>query len=295
MMIYSLAMAIFFALLALVGWGAGDIMVAKVSRILGNRAANFIWLIGSFLISSLYIPFAGPVNDWAMLFLAILINFFGLYGTIFYFRALEVGHTSLVGTISGAFPVVTVPLSILLFKESLTAIQIGAILLIISGLVLATFHFEEIKKRNLSRLLKEKSIVLSFATLLIWGIYWTLVRYPVEKIGWFWSSYPGYSFFIYMYLTGMVKRKDITINKLKNRRIILMIITMTLLILTANFAFNLGITYGFSSVVAPIAGSAPVIFVIISRFVFKERLTGQQRLGILFSLAGIVMMGIVSV
>src|SRR3989338_6469405 len=84
--------AVFFALLALVGWGAGDIMVAKVSRILGNRAANFIWLIGCFLVSSLYIPFAGPVNDWAMLFLAILINFFGLYGTIFYFRALEVGQ-----------------------------------------------------------------------------------------------------------------------------------------------------------------------------------------------------------
>ena len=76
---------------------------------------------------------------------------------------------------------------------------------------------------------------------------------------------------------------------------LIIILLMSGLTSMANFAFNLGITYGFTAIVAPVAGSAPVLFVIISRFVFKEALTGQQRLGILFSLAGIVLIGISSV
>lgn len=286
-------MAIFFAILALIGWGTGDIIVALVARKIGNRPALFLWLIAGLILASLYLPFAGPVKDWPMFAWAAILGFGGTLGSLSYLRALETGNASLVGTISGAFPVVTVPLSILLFKESLTAVQIGAILLTISGLVLATFHFEEIKNRNLSRLVKEKSIVLSFATLLIWGIYFTLVRYPVEKIGWFWTAYPGYFFFIIMLVFKMVK--NYKIKSIFKAKMLIIILLMSGLTTMANFAFNLGITYGFTAIVVPIAGSAQVLFVIISRFVFKEPLTGQQRLGILFSLAGIVLIGISSV
>ena len=56
--------------------------------------------------------------------------------------------------------------------------------------------------------------------------------------------------------------------------------------------FNLGLTLGYSSLIAPVAGSSPVLFVVLSRFVFKEPLTGQQKTGIIFALAGIVLIGI---
>ncbi|KKS97669.1 MAG: hypothetical protein UV73_C0006G0023 [Candidatus Gottesmanbacteria bacterium GW2011_GWA2_43_14] len=280
-------MAVLFALLALVGWGTGDIVVAKVSRKIGNRLTAFIWLIASFILSSLYLPLAGPVNDWPMLTAATLLGFAGTLGTILYFQALEIGNASLVGTISGAFPIVTVPLSILLFRESLSWVQFAAIFLTLAGLILSTLHTDDIKNRNLDRLLKEKSILFSFATLLIWGIYWTLVRYPVEKIGWFWTAYPSYLFFFVMIFFKMVK--NYKIKTLMNIKLAFLILLMSSLTTIANFAYNLGITYGYTSIVAPVAGSSPVLFVILSRFVFRDKLNLQQKIGIITTLTGIIL------
>src|SRR3989344_2128598 len=219
-------MAVFFALIALVGWGAGDIFVTLLSRKIGSRKALFLWLLGSFVLASLYVPFAKPISDYPMFIFIFILHLFGLAGTVLYFKALEIGNASLVGTIAGAFPIITVPLS-------------------------------------------------------------------VAKIGWFWSMYPGYLLFVLLALFGFVKK--ISIGELKNRDNLKLIIPMCLLTLAANFGYNLGITYGYTSLVAPIAGSSPVLFVILSRFVFREKLSGQQKAGIGLALAGIVLIGISSI
>src|SRR3989344_953248 len=286
-------MAVFFALIALVGWGAGDIFVTLLSRKIGSRKALFLWLLGSFVLASLYVPFAKPISDYPMFIFIFILHLFGLTGTVLYFQALEIGNASLVGTIAGAFPIITVPLSVAIFAEKLGQIQILAIAMTICGLIFSTLHWQEIMKSNFSRLINEKSILYALVTFIIWGVFWTLIRIPVAKIGWFWSMYPGYLLFVLLPLFGFVKK--ISIGELKNRDNLKLIIPMCLLTLGANFGYNLGITYGYTSIVAPIAGSSPVLFVILSRFVFREKLSGQQKAGIGLALAGIVLIGISSI
>ena len=70
---------------------------------------------------------------------------------------------------------------------------------------------------------------------------------------------------------------------------------MVVLITAADFSYNLGILAGYTSIVAPIAGSYPIVFVALSRLVFKEKLTLIQKSGIVFTLIGIVTIGIVIV
>ena len=154
-------MAVFFALIALVGWGAGDIFVTLLSRKIGSRKALFLWLLGSFVLASLYVPFAKPISDYPMFIFIFILHLFGLTGTVLYFKALEIGNASLVGTIAGAFPIITVPLSVVIFAEKLGQIQILAIAMTICGLIFSTLHWQEIMKSNFSRLINEKIIPMN--------------------------------------------------------------------------------------------------------------------------------------
>ena len=56
----------------------------------------------------------------------------------------------------------------------------------------------------------------------------------------------------------------------------------------ANLGYNIGISSGYTSIVAPIAASYPVLFVILSSWYFREPLFRRQVVGIATSLVGIV-------
>jgi len=77
----------------------------------------------------------------------------------------------------------------------------------------------------------------------------------------------------------------------KQLKILLSTFMVALLIRMGDTALNYGLTLpNKSSLVAPIAGAAPILFVISSHFIFKDKLTKQQVIGIIISLVGIVLL-----
>ena len=68
------------------------------------------------------------------------------------------------------------------------------------------------------------------------------------------------------------------------------LVVSTLMVRTAEFSFSLGISRGFTSLVAPIAGASPVLFVVLAFLVFKDPITKQQILGIITALIGVVLL-----
>lgn len=284
--------AIAFALVAMVGWAIGDVFNTYVARGMGSQTAYFWWLVFAAFFSSLYLPFAGPVVDYPVFVGAILLNVFVWVGTLLFFRALERGNASLVGAIAGSFPMVTVGLSLYLYQETLNTFQFLGFFLIIIGLVLASLKISEWRKKGLSGMVSDPGVLPAIGTMIIWGVYFCLIRTPVEKIGWFWAGYPGYWFFVLLLLFGMVKGSGI-VRSIRRKRSLFFVAAAGLFAMGANFAYNLGLTAGYTAVVAPIAGSAPVLFVILSRFVFHDRLNRSQAVGIVLSLIGIIFMSIV--
>jgi len=284
-------MAILFALIALVGWGVGDIFIAIVSRKIGNRVAFFLWLFFSFLVSLIYLPFAGPFPNLNFFLLAYGMNVFVSVGTLAYFKALEIGNASLVGTIAGSFPLITVPLSIVLFHEQLNNIQLVGIVLILIGLILASLKEEAIREIQTGKIFSDKGVLYSLIILVTWGIYWSIIRVPIEQIGWYYTGLSGWMVFILIPLLGLIKKNPFT--ELKKRNVLLNVILMSTLLPIGSYAFNIGITLGYSSIVAPIAGLSPVLFVIIAHFVFKEALSRRQLAGIVISLLGIALISFI--
>lgn len=281
-------MAVFFALITFLGWGIGDVFVAIASRRIGNVNTLFWGQILTLIVTTLYIPVAGWPSDWTMFVVSLLLNFLMAYGTLLYFRAFEIGNASLVGTIGGSFLVPVVVFSMIFFGERISFFQITGIIAVTFGLILATLDFKKIRSRQFTDLFSEKGVKYAVLAMLTWGIYYTAVRVPVEKIGWFWGFYPANLFFIVIILLGKLNEK--TGKIFQDKKALLAIVFFSFLIMIAQFAYNLGIMHGFTSVVAPIAGSSTVLFVIISRYVFHEKLQLQQKIGIISSLAGIVIL-----
>ncbi len=284
-------MSLFFALFTLIGWGVGDIFVALASRKLGAKLSYFWGNILAFLLSSLYIPFAGKISDWRMFMLAGALNIIHVLGNISYFRGLEVGNATIVGTLSSAYSLVAIIISLLFFGESLTLSQGIPIVFILTGSILVSLNLEKLATLDKDKILTDKGIVYAFGSMIFWGIYFALVRIPAEKIGWFWAGYPLYLLtFTLPFIMKEVRTN--TFRVFSSAKILITVLLMTLFITTADFSYNLGILKGFTSIVAPVAGAYPVVFVALARFVFKERLSKTQSAGIILSLLGIVLLGI---
>lgn len=285
-------MAIFFALLTLIGWGVGDVFVTIASRRIGNIPTVFWGQVFSIILTSFYIPFAGLPSNLLMFLFALVLGLSLSWGTLFYFRALEVGNAQLAGTIGGSFVLPVVLLSVIFFGERLSLWQILGIVLILAGLILASFELKQLRNKKINEIFSDKGAKYAFLAMIVWGVYYAVIRISVESIGWFWAFYPANLFFILLLIFGKIKRNSLKI--FTDKKTLLAIIIFSVLINIAQFSYNLGILNGFTSVVAPIAGSYPVLFVILARLVFKEKLTRQQALGIVSSLLGIVLVSLTS-
>lgn len=282
-------MAVLFALVTLIGWGVGDIFVAISSRKIGNLH-TYVWgFLFASVITSLYIPFAGPIKDQQMFLLAILLNIIHTIANLSYFRSLEVGNASLAGTVAGSFPIVTVFLAILFFHEALSVGRLAGIILIVFGIILASMNMKFVQTLRMKYIFSDKGIIYALIAAVGWGIYFALVRIPAEKIGWFWAGYPLYLWAFVLLLLPSSRRNILRV--FEKRSLVLTVVAYIVLVTIADFAYNIGILAGYTSVVAPIAGAFPVLFVLLTRFVFKEPLTIRQKTGIASALCGIILIG----
>lgn len=280
-------MAIVFALITLFGWASGDVFVTLTSRKIGSLPTYFYGFVVTLILTSLYIPFAGPIVDYRIFGLAILLNLVHTVGNIAFFKGLEIGNASLTASIAEAFPILTVLISLTYFKESLVPFQVLGIVFILIGIFLSSLKFDELITMNVHKILSDKGVKFALVALVGWGIFFAFVRIPAEKIGWFWAEYPLY--FISLPLIFSKKIRNAIPHVLRTRSILLSIMIFAILVTVADFSYNFAILSGFTSVVAPITGCTPVVFCTLAAFIFRDKLTKQQKLGIFSSLLGIVL------
>ena len=284
--------AILFALVAHVGWGTSDIFGAIVSRKIGGYSLTFWSYIIRIPILGLYLPFdlvnigaLTPRNFLISGLLAVVL----LFGTACFFEAFRGANASLVGTIGAAFVVPTVILSVLFFGERLGLAQVLTISVIVVGLVVTSLDFSTLRQRGV---IMERGVGLALLAMLAWGIYFAFIRLPVEEIGWFLPAYIGFLFSPIVLV--MMRVQKVSLESPLSKGALPAFIAAVILGTAANFGYNLGISSGYTSIVAPIAGAYPILFVCLSALVFKERLQRQQLWGIVISLFGIVALSLLS-
>jgi drug/metabolite transporter (DMT)-like permease len=284
-------MAIIFALIALVGWGVGDVLAGVVSRKIGGFSTAF-WLdLFGFALASFYAPFAiGHLQNLTITtgLLLVALVVLGLVPTISLFEGLRLGNASLVGTIVSTFAAVSVILAIVFLGDSISFYQTIAILVIFLGLIMSSIDFKTVR---IKQLFTDKGVPYGLVSMVLYGVYFTFIRIPVREIGWFWPAYLSFSVFPITYL--FMKFRKIKLQSFKGTGVLKFSIWQAALSVAALFAFNLAVSNGQTAIVTPIAGSYPVLFAVLAYFIFKDRLKKQQIFGILTTLVGIVLLSTV--
>src|SRR3989344_8831199 len=278
--------AIIFALVAFVGWGTGDIFGTIASRKIGaynTTLWNFIFRIALF---TLFVPLGlnslqNSITPSLFIF-NIFLGFFLFFGLVFLNQGLRVGNPSIVGAIGASYILPVVVFSTLFFGEKLAPTQITSIAILFIGLILTTLDIKEIQKRKVTL---QKGIIFAFIAMICWGIFFTFIRIPAHQIGWFWTSYFAYLPVGIVFIATSIYSKKIIVPKFKGTFPI--IIIAAVLLSLADFGYNFALSKGMASIVGPISGSYPILFVPLAYLVFKEPIKKQQILGIVTTLIGI--------
>lgn len=286
--------ALIFALISFFGWAVGDFFVTISARKLNAYSSTFWSLLISVLLLSVYAPFA--LKDLQALTPTlfawnIFLGFILLVGIITYREGLVVGSSPLVVTIAASFSAVTTILSIIFFQERLTTYQALFIVIIFAGLVLSMLDLHELTKRKVHL---DRGLIFALISMILWGVYFTFIKIPVKEIGWFWPNYFSFLFFAPLVYWFMKFRK-IPLHRPNHNKAFLPLLAAIVLARGAELSFNLGIERGYTSIVAPIAGANPVLFLVLAVIFLKDPITKQQVAGIATTLVGIILLSIFSV
>lgn len=280
-------------LISMFGWGVSDFLVAKSSRKIGF-VLTFFWAQSiSFLIILLYFIFNLRTFDFNIVpkFILIIIisGFLGTISALAFYKSLSIGKVSLVGPITASWAMITVLLSVLFLKEVLTINQIAAIVLIIVGVILISSDLKEFFQKNkLIFLIGAKEAIIAMFG---FGVAMFLLAIVVKQLGWF---LPGFlsRFFILIFLISYIilKKQSLKIETKPINWILVVIIGF--LDIIAFFAYSMGVSTEYASIIAPIAASSPLVTTMLAQVFLKEKLVLSQIFGIIITISGLILISI---
>ena len=282
-----------FALISFFGWSIGDIFGAVVSKKIGEFSATFWQLIVGFIASSLLVPLA--ITDLrhmtlSLMLLNLLLGALFIIGLVTFNKGLRIGSPARVGTITASFSAVTAIISFFVFHEQITVWQLLALIVIFSGIILSGLK-NKIGSRKKYRL-AIRGTWLAITTMVLWGIYYAFIKIPSQYIGWFWPQYITLS--LVLVIWWIIRFKKIKIRSVLSKGAFWSILLNGILVAVGEYSFNYAVVRNASVVVAPIAGSYPVLYVLLAFFVFKDKLSRMQFFGIIINLLGIVWLAYLS-
>ncbi|MBI5613395.1 DMT family transporter [Candidatus Gottesmanbacteria bacterium] len=278
--------AILSGFITYIGWGTGDIFGATAARKVG-AATTTLWtiLIGMALLS-FYIPWAladfqrvTPSITCLSLFLGSLF----ILGNILINEALILSSVSLIGAILSLIPILTLVFSLIFFNDTVSITRWVVIGIVLFGVFLCTVNVDDLKN---GKGIRDKGVILSVISIMMIAIYFTALRVPMEKVGWFWPVYIGYFSFPIFFVYARFRKMSFGSPFKKNA--FLPIALSAISLRTAEISFNIGLNSFGSTVIAPIAGAYPSLFLILSFLFFHDPLKIQQKIGIIITISGVV-------
>ena len=283
----AITQGIIFGLITMLGWGAAKVIVRPAIRRLGPYNALFyehiVVALALILISAPFIsPFVPGTRILALLAGAIIIGSLAIYSL---FRAFDKGKVSVTSPIAQSATIITVVLSYFIYNESLSLLQIFAVILLIIGVIFVSFKYSDIRKLRL------KSTVpgAGFAalTMLGWGLYFFMIKPVVVELGPLLSVVyleVGISVLI---AVPLLFRKV----RLPDRSVVYTLFSGIAVALAA-WSFNMGIQRAPVSIVHPVANSSVLITVLLSAVFLRERIDSNQKIAICLIIAGLVLVSI---
>ncbi|MFA7654104.1 MAG: DMT family transporter [Candidatus Magasanikbacteria bacterium] len=286
-----MSIGIIFGLGALICWGLESALAPTVIKKIGAIPTIFwryLWEIIIFVPIFLYFLPTFNFNPLYLIF-TIAIAFVGYIPVITFYRALKVGKIGVIAPVAHSSIVITVVLSILFFQETLQPLQVGAIVLIILGVLIMSINFSDFKSSEIFN--KSSGLGEALITCLLWGIVYVLFKIPINILG------PILTAIVLETATGFyalitLKLQHQNLKFAGDKKLLGITFLMGLFGAVAITLCNYGVQNHNVSLVVPVAMASPLVAMIYGRLVYKELLTKQQIIAGLLIIAGIVLISL---
>jgi drug/metabolite transporter (DMT)-like permease len=277
------------AMMALLLFGLGQGLVKKwIGEVPPARFclyyvfATAIVNLGYFSLSD-HPPLFAP-DSRAFLEFGVLSYLIDGLAWILYFQSIVAGPVAIVGTLSAAYPALTVLFARLFLGEQLSPQQYGAVALVIGGCVGLSWAPADPNANFTSR----RWIPLSLLALLCWGSSNTLIKYSYSLPQ---ASDPNLALCssiggaLSLGLFGLLRGRQ---GPHSMRAWLHSFVPMSMMA-GGSLGIIIAAKYGPISIVTPMIGAYPVVTLIYSAAVLKERVTRLQYGCIAAIIAGILL------
>jgi drug/metabolite transporter (DMT)-like permease len=273
-----LTAALLLALGASLAWGVADFVGPWQGRTLGALRVLLWAQVGGLALLGVVMAARGRgPHDWAVLW-AVLAALSGTLGLYAYYRGMATGTMSVVAPIAGASAIVPVLFGIATGDRP-RAVQIAGIGAAIVGVALASRE----QQAGASRV--AAGVGLAVLAAIGFGFYFPPMHAAGAADAW-WAS------FVFR-LTACV----IVLVAVAFRRPAVRLGGWPLLIVLGvgigdtlgNLLFAASSAHGIVSLTSVLASLYPIVTVVLAAIVIKERIAGVQRLGVLLTLVGVVL------
>jgi drug/metabolite transporter (DMT)-like permease len=273
---------------ALVAWGVAQGLVKKyIGEVSAARFCLYYALANALVNSAFWAisgsppAFAAEGRDFA--FWGLLAYLLDGIAWIFYYQSITYGPISIVGTLSAAYPALTVVFARSFLGEDLTVTQGLGVAAVLLGCIALAYSPPHARADT-----QKRWMIYAGAALVIWGVSGTLIRYAY----YFPAAHEGnMALFIAigglstLGLYGVLKGAARGGTRAEWLRAFGPMATMAVGSLLVAIAYK----YGPASLVTPLAGAYPVVTLGFAWVVLKERPTTIQWAGIASVLLGMVL------
>lgn len=274
-------------------WGSAGVF-AKLStpRIGVARVALLITIVeGPMYLVAFIIWRQGADITLADGLLAFSSCVIGVMGYLCFFESIMEGQVAIAGTISAAYPALTVVGAIVVLSERLSAVQALGVIAIIGGVVALSYEPEPGSKHATNR----RSMVFAFLAFALWGLWSLTSKMAIDRVG-------AGNLFIFYVMSSMTApvlygwfrrvRPGALAGDMPTRTYWIYGAIALALNVTGALAYTFALEDGSASLVVPISSAYPLITIVLAVALLREKLNRAHYPALAAVVAGLVMIGI---
>jgi drug/metabolite transporter (DMT)-like permease len=284
-------MGIAIGLVAALAWGTSDVLATIASRRTGSFRVVFGFHVVAVVFLGLLMAATGeglgglPGADLGWL------AFVGVLGAVSYltfYRALAIGPISIVSPVVSAYAAVTFLLAVGIGGERPGPGEIGAIVVVVLGVLLASSDLAQVRRLRRLAIL---GVVLALVTAVVIGAFVYGVSYFSDDLGWLVPLFLARGFSA-LFLAAVSLRGAQWRFPDRSPGLLALIAAVGIIDTTAYALFNVGVRHAETSVVATAAAPYAIVPIVAGVFLFSERPRPAQWAGVALVLGGLVLLGL---
>ena len=283
---------IFWALMAMLCWGVADYSGRTATIQLGSavKTSFYVHVIGLFIPIGVlvYRMNAGYYNDIDFVFLFTYGSLVGCLFTlnyVLYYRGLATGSVSIVTAVASAFAVVAVIFSSIFLRESFSILQFSLVVVITLGIVLTSF-------KNTSIIGSSTGLKYAVSCMFISGIAVCFIKPLVDEFDPILAI--TVPLFVSSLLTGIWVIKMAVPLKLSYELGLKNVLIAGVLDSLGFISMAIGFVVAPVFIVTPISAGSPIVTIVLARVLISERVSRNQAIGIIVTIAGVILLSAVS-